>query len=290
MKKILFVSFLLFPLYVHADIASGSDCGESCSWSISDDGTLTISGKGAMYDYNYPNSVAVTPTPWDAYKDKVQNIKIENGITRIGSHAFYALTSKDNIEIPKSVTTLANDAFFHVTTPEIIVPDSVTSIGTGAFKGISSAQITLPNSITSIPYETFRGSGNLKNVIIPEGVMSIAYSAFSLCSGLESIVISDNTHLEEIFYDRRSNNNNIDTTKIKIYCLGDLNKCRENAGSYTDLVVQASAKIINGKTYIMDKNGNIVAMSGTRTNKRIYTVEEANTVAGKKNSVMIRYK
>ena len=68
------------------------------------------------------------------------------------------------------------------------------------------------------------------------------------------------------------------------------NENLKNAGYENLKSTAVRAKKVNGVTYIMDKKGNIVASSGERLNKRIYTMEEATTVAGQKNKVMIRYK
>ena len=53
---------------------------------------------------------------------------------------------------------------------------------------------------------------------------------------------------------------------------------------------KATTKKINGVTYVYDKNGKLVTSSGHRTEKRIYTLEEANAVAGVKNRISIKYR
>lgn len=45
----LLLTALLMSLSVNAE-RSGT-CGDSLKWHLTDDGTLTISGKGAMWDY-----------------------------------------------------------------------------------------------------------------------------------------------------------------------------------------------------------------------------------------------
>ena len=53
---------------------------------------------------------------------------------------------------------------------------------------------------------------------------------------------------------------------------------------------KATTKQINGVTYIYDKSGKLVTSSGHRSEKRIYTIEEANAVAGARNRVSIKYR
>ena len=54
----------------------------SCSFN-EEDGVLTISGSGAMQNYNGSNM------PWQLYRDYIKTVVIEDGITSIGNYAFY---------------------------------------------------------------------------------------------------------------------------------------------------------------------------------------------------------
>ena len=58
-------------------------CGDNCYGTLTEDGTLTISGTGAMWDYtNSGDSV------FDSYKDEIYKVIIQEGITRIGEYVF----------------------------------------------------------------------------------------------------------------------------------------------------------------------------------------------------------
>lgn len=63
-----------------AEIASGTD--GNISWSLSDEGVLTIDGTGAMPYYN--NAVA----PWLSKRDSITSVLVKEGITNIGFGAF----------------------------------------------------------------------------------------------------------------------------------------------------------------------------------------------------------
>ena len=99
------------------------------TWKLDADGTLTISGKGAMKDYDIENNES------PVFKNlNVKKIVIEDGVTNIGNCAFDCCTGLTSITIPDSVTSIGNDALQGCTNlTSITIPDSVTSIGAHAF-------------------------------------------------------------------------------------------------------------------------------------------------------------
>ena len=122
-------------LYVtsFASVESGT-CGENVKWTLTKDGTLTISGTGAMVDYPYSTSA-----PWRSFRSQVKTVVIENGVTSIGNNAFYNCSSLTSVTIPSSVTSIGNNAFYDCTSlTSVTIPGSVTSIGDRAFYGCSS--------------------------------------------------------------------------------------------------------------------------------------------------------
>ena len=151
--------------------ASSGTTGD-CTWTLDDDGLLTISGNGAMADYGFCG-------PWG---DKIKNVVIESGVTAIGKEAFSGCTSLVSVTIGDSVTSIGNFAFRYCTSlVGVTIPDSVTSIGTGAFFGCTS----------------------LVGVTIPDSVTSIGAGAFDVCAGLESLTVDANNTV----YDSRNNCN-----------------------------------------------------------------------------------
>ncbi len=71
---------------------------------------------------------------------------------------------------------------------------------------------------------------------------------------------------------------NLDLNKVNIHCSGDTNKCKEN---------MAQAGYEEGSYNMVSTN---VAKNQKKNVKRIYTIDEANQVAGKSNHVKIRYR
>ncbi|MCD8012262.1 MAG: leucine-rich repeat protein [Lachnospiraceae bacterium] len=73
-------------------IASTYNCGDDLIWSLDTDGTMTISGTGEMWDYNLDTDEdgnLLNAPPWEEYYEKVSSIVIEDGVTSIGTYAFY---------------------------------------------------------------------------------------------------------------------------------------------------------------------------------------------------------
>jgi len=146
----------LFPVVVFAQ-TSGT-CGSNLTWTLDDNGTLTISGTGDMENWGYPNP---SGAPWKS--KSIKDIVIENGVTSIGNRAFYDCSSLTSITIPNSVTSIGNDAFEWCSSlTSITIPNSVTSIGNHAFDGCSSlTNITIPSSVTSIGNRAFYDCSSL---------------------------------------------------------------------------------------------------------------------------------
>jgi len=194
-------------------IDSGT-CGANLTWKLTSDSTLTISGSGAMDDYDYGYVQAASP--WNDYQTAIKTIVIDSGVTTIGDWAFYNCSRLISIFIPNSVTTIGDCAFFNCSSLiSIIIPNSVitiggsafyscrnlisvsisnsvTTLGSGAFYNCSNlTSITIPNSITTIDISVFYGCSKLDSIIIPNSVTSIRNGAFQNCSSLTAITISN---------------------------------------------------------------------------------------------------
>ena len=159
---------------------------DNLTWTLDADGTLNISGMGAMKDYGYDSN----RNP--VYKNSnVKKVVIEDGVTSIGESAFFYCSSLTSITIPDSVTSIGDYAFFNCSSlTSITIPDSVTSIGESAFYGCSSlTSITIPDGVTSIGNTAFSYSSSLTSITIPDSVTSIGDYAFRNCSSLTSITI-----------------------------------------------------------------------------------------------------
>ena len=155
-------------------------------WTLDAEGTMTISGTGAMKDYAYntDNSPAFN-------NSNIKKVVIEDGVTSIGANAFSSCTGLTSVTIPKSVTSIGNRAFSDCTGLESIeIPSGVTSIGNYAFKSCGSlTSINIPGSVTSIGNGAFSDCSSLASITIPESVTSIGNFAFCGCIRLTDITI-----------------------------------------------------------------------------------------------------
>ena len=194
-KKLL---LLFFTLFSFSAIHAAKD-GEM-EWTLSDDGTLTISGK-SMPDYNFPQHTA----PWYNDRYKIKEVIIKDGMTNIGQLAFRSCDRLNSIKIPNSVTSIGYGTFLDCSSlTSIAIPNSVESIGDCAFEYCSSlTSITIPNSVTNIGNWAFYGCSGLTSVTIPNSVRKIRYKAFYGCSSLTSIAIPNSVESidDGAFYD-----------------------------------------------------------------------------------------
>ena len=159
-----------------SEVDSGM-CGDNLTWLLTmndkDDFafTLTISGKGEMYNYSNDDYISDDDSPWYAYRSGIVEIKISDEITSIGSYAFSGCSNLT----------------------EIVIPSSVTYIGLGAFSNCTNLkEVSLPDGIKRIENQTFEGCSSLAAIDIPSSVRSIGDSAFYNCSALDKITISAN--------------------------------------------------------------------------------------------------
>ena len=122
-----------------AETANSGTCGDNVTWRLSDDGVLTISGTGAMQDYNSDSG------PWASFSSQIKSVTIERGVTSIGRYAFYYCKELTSVTIPDSVTYIGSYAFYGCSAlTSVTIPGSVTRISDYAFYNC--------NALTDIHY------------------------------------------------------------------------------------------------------------------------------------------
>lgn len=170
------------------ELAPTGQCGDDVYWNYdSTTGELTISGTGAMYNYDYWN----LKSPF--MYTNIKKICIRYGVTSIGDSAFKSCNSLTSITIPNSVTSIGDYVFESCyTLTGITIPNGVTSIGKSTFEGCTSlTSVIIPDSVVAIGNGAFGRCYKLKNVIIPDSVTSIGDSAFYSCNSLTNMTVSD---------------------------------------------------------------------------------------------------
>lgn len=176
--RLLFAALLLLALCIGASAAGTSGkCGPSAYWSFdSSTGTLTISGSGAMEDYEYGNEF-----PWMDYRNSIQTIVIGDQITQIGRYAFTG-TACSTIKFGKNVRSIGAEAFngCRNLSGDLTLPDSVQIVGDRAFSGCTglNGTLTLGSSLQTIGAGAFHYCPFSGDLVIPDNVTSIGDSAF----------------------------------------------------------------------------------------------------------------
>ena len=190
MKQI-YILLIALLMSLSANAEKSGSCGPNLKWHLTDDGVLTITGKGEMYDFSvrYNGLLWDHSTPWGGFV--VKRIIIGDGVTRIGEYAFYDCSSLTSITIPNSVTRIGEYAFYDCSSlTSVNIPNSVTTIGEHAFDSCSSlTSVTIGNSVTTIGVYAFSECSSLTSVTIPNSVTTIGGYAFSGCSSLTSVTI-----------------------------------------------------------------------------------------------------
>lgn len=180
------VSSSMIVLADDADATNASGTSGNITWTLAD-GTLTLTGTGAMSTYSGSNQ------PWYEYRTEISSVVIGQGITSIGAFSFYGCSSLTSVTIPSGVTSIGGSAFALCTTlTSVTIPSGVTSIENYAFYGCSSlTSVNIPSGVTSIKSNLFCNCMALTSVTIPDGVTSIESNAFRTCESLPSIRIPD---------------------------------------------------------------------------------------------------
>lgn len=139
--------------------------------------------------YVIPDTVQVIgPYAFFDMRTSLTSVTIPEGVTSIGSSAFYGCTGLTSVTIPSSVTTIGSWAFYNCSSlTSVTIPSRVTSIGFYAFEGCTGlTSVTIPSSVTTIGSYAFEGCSNLGEVIFkgnPPTVDSEVLGAFPSCDG-----------------------------------------------------------------------------------------------------------
>ena len=117
---------LLLSLSLPVSAAETGTCGDNVTWTL-EGSTLTIQGKGAMYDF--PNGA-----PWDAHKDTITTLVFVD-VTYIGSDAFRDYDNVSSIRFGYGLYEIGPRAFLDCDRlTEITLPGSFKIFGERSFE------------------------------------------------------------------------------------------------------------------------------------------------------------
>ena len=121
--------------------------------------------------------------------ERLTEIVIPEGVTRIGDYAFYSCDSLTKVTVPEGVTSIGKSAFSNCEgLSAVALPEGVTSIGDYAFYSCSSlTEIVIPEGVTSIGKSAFGYCDGLSAVTLPDSVTRIGEDAFFWCKSLSTV-------------------------------------------------------------------------------------------------------
>ncbi len=170
---------------------------------------LTITGNGTMADY-----YASSPAPWSDYD--VTGVVVEEGVTTVGNYAFAGETNIDFVSLPSTLVRIGTDAFNNCNlTCTVNIPSSVTTVTEGAFWGNRSANIVASGTTGEVSWSVknrtltisgtgrmadYTGSGNqpwrgymsgaIDRVVVEAGVTHVGDYAFAYSSSKHTTITS----------------------------------------------------------------------------------------------------
>lgn len=189
--------------------ATSGTCGENVTWTLDDEGTLTISGTGPMVTTYFGSP------EWGFD---------ENGF----------LQTINKVVIEEGVTSISGTAFNGCAMTEIEIADSVTSIGNFAFLSCENlTEITLPKNLTEISLYAFCYCYSLENIIIPASVTAIGNGSFFGCDSMTEIIVEEGNanyvSVDGVLYTK-------DITKLVSYPTGKADTDYTIADGVTEIV------------------------------------------------------
>ena len=200
-------------LLAEEDIVASGNCGaegdgSNVTWVLTTDGTLILSGTGAVAAYEKRKD-----TPWGDYNDQILRVEVQKGITSvsgfcscyelrevslpeglisIGKLTFMDCQKLQEIRLPKSLKTLGEGTFascFALT--EIEFPEGLETIGDGVlFHCLSLTSVVIPASVTEMGDRPFSGDWALKTVEIKGNVPRLSNYSFHECDALQEVLIT----------------------------------------------------------------------------------------------------
>ena len=249
----------------------------NCQWNY-DSGTVTISGEGEVYDstsFDFPWRTEIF--------ESIENVVVEEGITSIGSHAFYMAKNLKNISLPASLTHIGWNAFKRSQLTSVVIPPLV--------KGISGSTTYPPfdSSITSV-YCMSSQNQICKKALSDSSLNENILKIYDVKGGIYAFTDEDGN---TFYYSSLSDFQQKRICDDKILCQATY---MASEGKFCN-TIQSCEKLVkaddNGQIIII--NGKFYASlsdlyAGNYIPKRIYTIDEANRVAGKSNIFSIRYR
>ena len=188
-----------------ATAATSGDFGEnSClHWEVStgvlSGKTLTISGTGAMPDFDFPNG---NLAPWWNYEalgmltsfgnfkleGELKKVVIKDGVTNVSDYALFFLPAATQVTLPESVTSIGRYGITMCSKlTGMSIPKGVTGIGDFGLAGNGLTAVTLPDGLQSLGRGAFDSCASLTNTTLPAAITAVPGKCFADCTKLLNV-------------------------------------------------------------------------------------------------------
>ena len=174
--------------------ATSGDFGENncLHWNVSITGKLTISGTGAMPNFDFPKG---NLAPWWNYdalgvitKIGIKSVDIKDGVTNVGDYALFLLPDATQITLPDSVTRIGRYGIAMCSKlTGMSIPKSVTEIGDFGLAGDGLTAVTLPDGLQSLGRGAFDTCTSLTNITLPAAITAVPGKCFANCTKLLNV-------------------------------------------------------------------------------------------------------
>ena len=185
--------------------ATSGDFGENncLHWEVStgvlSGKTLTISGTGAMPDFNFPEG---NLAPWWNYEalgmltsfgnfkleGELKKVVIKDGVTNVSNYALFFLPAATQITLPESVTSIGRYGIALCSKLKgISLPKAVTAIGDFGLAGNSFTAVSLPDGLQTLGRGSFDACASLSGVSLPAAITAVPGKCFDDCTKLLTV-------------------------------------------------------------------------------------------------------
>lgn len=185
--------------------ATSGDFGENncLHWEVStgvlSGKTLTISGTGAMPDFNFPEG---NLAPWWNYEalgmltsfgnfkleGELKKVVIKDGVTNVSNYALFFLPAATQITLPESVTSIGRYGIaLCAKLKGISLPKAVTAIGDFGLAGNSFTAVSLPDGLQTLGRGAFDACASLSGMTLPAAITAVPDKCFNDCTKLLTV-------------------------------------------------------------------------------------------------------
>lgn len=161
--------------------------------------TLTISGTGAMPDFDFPNG---NLAPWWNYEalgmltsfgsfkleGELKKVVIQDGVTNVSNYALFFLPAATQITLPESVTSIGRYGIALCSKLNgVSLPKAVTAIGDFGLAGNSFTAVSLPDGLQSLGRGAFDACASLSGMTLPAAITAVPGKCFNDCTKLLTV-------------------------------------------------------------------------------------------------------